>query len=272
MTRILIIGHGRMGRLVEQFAAQHSCEVAGIVDVGQQIATAAPFDVAIDFSTAEAVMGNVAAVAALAGPEGPALRERSSAGPEGPARHDASRSAGPEGPALHNSSRSAGPSGPASRAIVIGTTGWQAHESDVREIAASANIGVLASANFSLGLNAFLLVVQEAARRFAPHADYGAFIHEAHHIMKKDAPSGTALLLQSAMTKAGYTGAIDISSTRAGSIPGTHTVGFDGPADSVTLTHTVRDRAVFAHGALEAARWLQGRRGWFSMQDVLSQS
>lgn len=233
MTRILIIGHGRMGRLVEQFAAQHSCEVAGIVDVGQQIATAAPFDVAIDFSTAEAVVGNVAAIAAMAGPKGPALR---------------------------------------GIGIVIGTTGWQAHESDVRDIAGRANIGVLASANFSLGLNAFLLVVEEAARRFAPHADYGAFIHEAHHIMKKDAPSGTALLLKSSMVNAGYAGAIDISSTRAGSIPGTHTVGFDGPADSVTLTHTVRDRGVFAHGALEAARWLQGRRGWFSMQDVLSQS
>lgn len=231
MTRILIIGHGRMGRLVEQLAAEHQCEVAGIVDVGGRIDASVPFDVAIDFSTAEAVLGHVAAIAAMAGS-----------------------------------------SGPASRAIVIGTTGWQSYEPDVREIAERAGIGVLASANFSLGLNAFLLVVEEAARRFAPHADYGAWIHEAHHVMKKDAPSGTALSLKSAIAGTGYARTIDISSTRAGSIPGTHTVGFDGPADSVTLTHTVRDRAVFAHGALEAARWLQGRRGWFSMQDVLSQS
>ena len=231
MTRVLIIGHGRMGRLVEQFAPQHDCEVAGIVDLGQPLDTSLPFDVAIDFSTAEAVPGNVEAIAALAGP-----------------------------------------SGPASRCIVIGTTGWQAQEADIRKIAERAGIGVLASANFSLGLNAFLLVVEEAARKFSAHADYGAFIHEAHHIMKKDAPSGTALLLQSAMISAGFPRPIDISSSRAGSIPGTHTVGFDGPADSVTLTHTVRDRAVFAHGALEAAKWLQGRRGWFSMQDVLGQS
>ena len=221
MTRILIIGHGRMGRLVEQFAAEHQCEVAGIVDIGQSIDPSLAFDVAIDFSTAGAVPGNVGALAA------------------------------------------------AGRNVVIGTTGWQVHDADMRAIAAQHNIGVLASANFSLGLNAFLLVVAEAAQRFAPHSDYGAWIHEAHHIKKVDAPSGTALLLQSAMVKAGYAGAIDISSTRAGSIPGTHTVGFDGPADSITLTHTVRDRGVFAHGALEAARWLQGRRGWFSMQDVL---
>ena len=228
------------------------CEVAGIVDIGQSIDPSLAFDVAIDFSTAGAVLGNLAAVAAMAGPKGPALHEK--------------------GPALHEASRSAGPSGPASRAIVIGTTGWQAHDAEVRATAAQHNIGVLASANFSLGLNAFLLVVEEAARRFAPYSDYGAWIHEAHHIKKVDAPSGTALLLKSAMVKAGYTGAVDISSSRAGSIPGTHTVGFDGPADSVTLTHTVRDRAVFAHGALEAAKWLQGRRGWFAMQDVLSQS
>ncbi len=87
---------------------------------------------------------------------------------------------------------------------------------------------------------------------------------------KRDAPSGTALQLKGGMEGAGYQRSIDVTSTRAGAIPGTHTVGFDGPADSVTLTHTVRDRAVFARGALEAARWIQGRRGWFTMRDVLT--
>jgi len=71
------------------------------------------------------------------------------------------------------------------------------------------------------------------------------------------------------MEQAGYSRGIDMSSTRAGSIPGTHQVGFDGAAETVTLTHTVRDRAVFAHGALEAAKWLKGRSGWFSMKDVV---
>ncbi len=234
MTRILIIGHGRMGRLVEQFAPAHGCEVAGVTTRGQSIDSRLSFDVAIDFSTADAVLDHVAAVAAMAGPKGPALQGV----------------------------------GPASRAIVIGTTGWQAQDAEVRAIAAR-RIGVLAAANFSLGLNAFLLIVEDAARRFAPHAEYGAWVHEAHHAMKRDAPSGTALLLKAAMADAGYGRAIDVSSTRAGNIPGTHTVGFDGTADTVTLTHTVRDRAVFAHGALEAARWLQGRRGWYSMKDML---
>jgi 4-hydroxy-tetrahydrodipicolinate reductase len=76
-------------------------------------------------------------------------------------------------------------------------------------------------------------------------------------------------MLQRAMVRGGFSRPIDVSSTRAGSIPGTHTIGFDGPAETVELTHTVRDRATFAHGALAAARWLVGRRGWFSMKDVL---
>ena len=87
--------------------------------------------------------------------------------------------------------------------------------------------------------------------------------------MKKDAPSGTALLLKNTMEKAGYSRPIDVASTRAGHIPGTHTIGFDGPAESITLSHTARDRSAFARGALQAARWVKGRRGWFTMHDVL---
>jgi 4-hydroxy-tetrahydrodipicolinate reductase len=118
-------------------------------------------------------------------------------------------------------------------------------------------------------LNLFQLLAEEAAKRFAPHDGFGAWIHEAHHSAKKDAPSGTALQLKTAMEHAGYSRPIDVSSTRAGSIPGTHTVGFDGASDTITLTHTVRDRAVFARGALDAARWLKGRRGWFTLRDML---
>jgi 4-hydroxy-tetrahydrodipicolinate reductase len=156
--------------------------------------------------------------------------------------------------------------------VVIGTTGWQAQERELRAIAARYDIGVLAATNFSLGMHIFRAVVEEAARRFSPRADVGAWIHEAHHDQKKDAPSGTAVTLTSAMTAAGYPRSIDVSSTRAGSIPGTHTVGFDGPSETVTLTHTVRDRAVFAQGALEAAKWLEGRRGWFTIDDMLAGS
>jgi 4-hydroxy-tetrahydrodipicolinate reductase len=153
--------------------------------------------------------------------------------------------------------------------VVIGATGWQDRAADLRALADRAGIGVLASANFSLGMHAFALVVEEAARRFAALDDVGAWIHEAHHAAKRDAPSGTALMLEAAMTAAGYPRPIDMSSTRAGSIPGTHVVGFDARAETVTLTHAVRDRAVFAHGAIEAAKWVKGRRGWFTMRDMI---
>lgn len=222
--RVLLIGHGRMGRLVEHLASAHGCEIAGIVT--SQAGAIGPrgpgsIDVAIDFSTAAAVPVNL-----------PQLVSH---------RID----------------------------VVIGTTGWQAREAELRALVEQSDIGVLASANFSLGMNVFSVVVEAAARRFAAQPDVGAWIHEAHHAAKKDAPSGTARMLQAAMVKAGYDRAIDVSSTRAGSIPGTHTVGFDAASETVALTHTVRDRAVFAHGALEAARWLRGRRGWFTMRDML---
>jgi 4-hydroxy-tetrahydrodipicolinate reductase len=104
------------------------------------------------------------------------------------------------------------------------------------------------------------------------HPQYGAWIHEAHHATKRDAPSGTALLLRDAMDAAGYDRPIDVSSTRAGTIPGIHTVGFDGPSDTIELTHTARDRRGFASGALLAAQWIQGKRGWYTMMDVLRTS
>lgn len=154
--------------------------------------------------------------------------------------------------------------------VVVGTTGWQEHERDLRALAGQAGIGVLAAANFSLGMHVFAVVVEQAARRFGALDRVGAWIHEAHHAAKVDAPSGTALMLKKVMEDAGYAASIDMSSTRAGFIPGQHEVGFDGAAETVTLTHTVRDRSVFAHGALEAAKWLHGRHGWFTMRDMIN--
>lgn len=153
--------------------------------------------------------------------------------------------------------------------VVIGTTGWSAHEAELKALVARMPIGVLAAPNFSVGVNLFQLIVEHSAKRFAGHQAFGAWIHELHHAAKKDAPSGTALQIKAGMQREGYTRPIDVSSTRAGFIPGTHTVGFDGPSETITLTHSVRDRAVFARGALEAARWIQGRRGWFTMRDML---
>ena len=152
---------------------------------------------------------------------------------------------------------------------VIGTTGWADLAPGFRQQADHAGLGVVASANFSIGINLFEMMVADAARMMRQHPQYGAWIHEAHHVTKRDAPSGTALLLRDAMAAAGYDRPIDISATRAGAIPGTHTIGFDGPSDTIELTHTARDRRGFASGALLAAQWIQGKRGWFSMMDVL---
>jgi 4-hydroxy-tetrahydrodipicolinate reductase len=153
--------------------------------------------------------------------------------------------------------------------VVIGTTGWAAHEADVRRLVEETGIGVVAAPNFALGVNLFAAVAERAAELFQSQTGFGAWIHEAHHAAKRDAPSGTALLLEAALREGGYKRAIDVSSTRAGSIPGTHTIGFDAPGETITLTHTARDRSGFARGALEAARWVHGRKGWFTMRDVL---
>jgi 4-hydroxy-tetrahydrodipicolinate reductase len=153
--------------------------------------------------------------------------------------------------------------------VVIGTTGWSAHEAAIRREAQAHGLGVVAAPNFSLGVSMFAAMAARAATLMARRNDFGAWLHELHHATKKDAPSGTALALLQVMRNAGYTASIDVSSTRAGAIPGTHTIGFDGGGETITLTHTARDRSIFARGALEAAQWVQGRRGWFTMVDVL---
>jgi len=153
--------------------------------------------------------------------------------------------------------------------LVVGTTGWSPHEAALRQVIADAGVGIVVAPNFSTGAVLFEAIVAHAAKLFAPHREFGAFLHESHHAAKKDAPSGTAILLQQDMEQAGFHRAIDVSSTRAGFIPGTHTVGFDGPAEGVTLSHAARDRTAFARRALTAARWVQGKRGWYTMRDVL---
>ena len=153
--------------------------------------------------------------------------------------------------------------------VVVGTTGWQTEEPRLRAEADRQGIGVVAAPNFAIGVNLFTALVERAADLLKGQAAFGAWLHELHHAAKRDAPSGTALALEAAMRRRGYEGPIDVASTRAGSIPGTHTVGFDAPAETITLTHAARDRTVFARGALEAARWVHGKRGWYTMRDVL---
>jgi 4-hydroxy-tetrahydrodipicolinate reductase len=153
--------------------------------------------------------------------------------------------------------------------LVVGTTGWSAHETAVRTAVERAGVAGVFAANFSVGANVLQAVAARTATLIADHGDYGAFLHEAHHAAKRDAPSGTAKAIMTAIERAGYPRRLDVAVTRAGHVPGIHTVGFDGPSETLTLTHSVRDRATFARGALHAGRWVQGKQGWFTMRDVL---
>ena len=152
---------------------------------------------------------------------------------------------------------------------VIGTTGWLEHMSRVRATVEKHNTAMVWAANFSIGVNVFLRVVHEAARLLAKEDAYGAWAWEIHHDAKKDAPSGTLLALVREMKAAGYARFIDESSVRAGKHPGTHEIGFDSAADTITLRHTARSREGFARGALKAAQWVQGKRGVFEFKDTL---
>ena len=226
--RLLVIGHGRMGRLVEALAPSYGFEVAAVLDRasnengrGATTERCQGVPVAVDFSTPEATLATAPRLAALG------------------------------------------------MSLVVGTTGWQARDNELREAVARSGVGAVVAANFSLGANVLEALGETAGRLLAGAEAFGAFIHEAHHAAKKDAPSGTALALRRAVERSGFPRPVDMSSTRAGFIPGTHTLGFDGHAETLELVHTVRDRATFAHGALAAARWVVGRKGWFTMRDVL---
>jgi 4-hydroxy-tetrahydrodipicolinate reductase len=221
MKRLLLVGHGRMGQIVESLAPEYGFELAGVVTRGSSGPDEWPAaDVAIDFSVAPAVPATVARMVQSGTP------------------------------------------------IVIGTTGWHAAEEQVRS-AADGAIGVVAAPNFAIGVNVFLAVVERLGSLMAPQPSFGAWIHELHHAAKKDAPSGTALAIERRLREHGYSRDVPIASTRAGAIPGTHTLGFDAASETITLTHQARDRAAFARGALVAAQWIQGRRGWYTMKDVL---
>jgi 4-hydroxy-tetrahydrodipicolinate reductase len=221
MKKLLLVGHGRMGQLVEHLAPEYGFEIAGIVTGKHSAVPEWPSaDVAIDFSVASAVPATVSRMTMSGTP------------------------------------------------IVIGTTGWHAAEEQVRRTA-DAVIGVVAAPNFAIGVNVLLAVVERLGSLMAAQPSFGAWIHELHHAGKKDAPSGTALAIERRLREHGYSRDVPIASTRAGALPGSHTLGFDAASETITLTHEARDRAAFARGALVAAQWIEGRRGWFTMKDVL---
>ncbi len=225
MNRLALVGHGKMGRRIGELAPEYGFEVAAVFTsadppAAERLSGAPPVDVAIDFSTAGAVPGNVETLAALRIP------------------------------------------------VVVGTTGWGAAMPRVEEAVLRAGSGLVHGANFSIGVQIFYRLAETAARLMAEAEGYGAWAYEIHHDQKKDAPSGTLLTLVRRMEEAGYGRRIDVASNRAGRIPGTHVVGFDSEADTITLEHRARSRDGFARGALQAARWLLGRTGFYDFSEV----
>jgi 4-hydroxy-tetrahydrodipicolinate reductase len=154
--------------------------------------------------------------------------------------------------------------------LVEGTTGWLAEEPQARRLVETSGAALLVSANFSVGVQLFYRIVDRAAELFAGLGAYDVFVEEAHHATKRDAPSGTARELERRLAaRLGH--AVPVSSTRAGHIPGVHRVGFDSAADQILLIHTARARDGFAAGALAAARWLCGRAGMYTFEEMLDE-
>lgn len=149
--------------------------------------------------------------------------------------------------------------------LVVGTTGWYDHLPEVEALVKKYQIGLLYAPNFSLGVNIFLQVVEEAAKRYLSYPDYKVAGVEWHHAEKKDAPSGTSLAIKKRIHAP-----CEIASIRCGTIPGTHQVLFDSEADLITLTHEARSREGFALGAVVAAEWLSNKKGLFTFEDTFT--
>ena len=226
--RLAIVGYGKMGRLIEQFAPEYGFEVALKLDEfnnahfeGVTAENFAGIPVAIDFSIPGAVVENVERISALG------------------------------------------------VNLVLGTTGWLGSIDRVKQAVERNGTGLVWSPNYSVGVNIFFHLVAEAARLMAKEPGYGAWAWEVHHATKKDAPSGTLLQLVEKMRKAGYERPVDVSANRAGAHPGTHEIGFDTAADTITLRHTARSREGFARGALKAAQWLTGKKGFHEFSELV---
>ena len=219
--KLVLIGYGKMGRLLDQLAPEYGFEVVLRMNGAHAQDNFPPADAAIEFSTPEAAARNLQRLAAAKIP------------------------------------------------VVCGTTGWLDNLPQVSEVILRNQSALVWSPNFSVGVAVFRRTVALAADLLKNQPEYGAWAWEIHHNAKKDAPSGTLLHLVESMRSQGYNNPIDVSSNRAGRHPGTHEIGFDSAADTITLRHTARSREGFARGALQSARWILGRKGVFTFDNVL---
>ncbi len=154
--------------------------------------------------------------------------------------------------------------------LVEGTTGWNAEKNAIKKMVEEKNGAFVFGANFSIGVNLFYKITNYASELISKFEDFEAFIEEQHHSRKKDAPSGTALKLKEIVAK-NIQKDVGVVATRAGNIPGTHRVGFDGAADQILLEHFARTREGFASGAILAAEWIVGKKGFYEFTDVMDE-
>ncbi len=244
--RIGIVGYGKMGILLRQKALIAGHSVPVVIDPRSSekevtnrklIANCLPLDVIIDFTEADAFLDNLDNYVHFKVP------------------------------------------------AVVGTTGWYDQMDLVAGLVEESEIGLIWSGNYSLGVNLFFRLVKEASRLMDRFSQYDPAVHEWHHRYKKDSPSGTAEMLGAIIIgqmsrknklvkdipqRLLEDDELQISSTRCGSVPGSHRVVFDSEVDSVVLEHCARNRNGFAEGALLAAAWIIGKKGFFSIDDLIS--
>lgn len=240
---IVLLGYGKMGQLIEKFALKRGHEVTLIVDENNRENIRAEdlrdADVAIDFSTPHAALSNIALCFEADLP------------------------------------------------IVVGTTGWYEHLEEVEETCLDSNQSLLYGSNFSIGVNLFFHVNRLLAKAIAPYKQYDVQVEEIHHIHKLDAPSGTAITIAEGIidnneSKARWVNELVgnteeiipkkdellIESLRIEEVPGTHTVLYSSEVDQIEFKHTAHNREGFALGAVVAAEWLNGKKGFYQVTDI----
>lgn len=230
--KIALLGYGKMGKVIERIALERGHEIVLKKDESNTYDGLSIADVAIDFSIPTAAVDNISNC-------------------------------------FH-----------ANVPVVSGTTGWLEHYDEMVKLCNEKQGGFISSSNFSLGVNIFFELNEYLAKIMAQFDSYKVTMEEIHHTQKLDAPSGTAISLAKGVIEnsnyANWTldeaknNEIHIEAKRIGDVPGTHTVTYDSNVDSIELKHTAHNREGFALGAVIAAEWLAGKKGIYSMKDVLN--
>lgn len=240
MIKIAIIGYGKMGKEIHNLSAAYNCEVTHIFDIDNPVSEEQnyEFDVAVDFSFPDAVIENCRIISNL------------------------------------------------KKNLVIGTTGWYNDMEKIKELTNKNNTGTIWGSNFSTGMNVMFKISEYAAKLFDKLENYDVFMHEFHHRNKKDSPSGTAIqlanILLNNISRKNHIesdrssdiiakDSLHVTSTRGGSIPGTHTIYFDSPEDTIEIKHTARSRTALAAGALMAVGMIHQQKGFYEFSEKLNE-